>query len=97
MKLKHFAGYGTVKATRVKDKNHTLHIRVQGNHEWGLVRKDEGDLFMWLVRRFDKRVNNLIAWYKMRPRISYQHGYDNEAEEETCDYVFDYDVPEPAV
>ena len=36
MKIKHWQGYGCVNAVRVKDKEHTLHIRVTGNHECGI-------------------------------------------------------------
>lgn len=56
MKIKHWQGYGTVSATRIKDKNCTLHIRLTGNHEWGLRRDDMYDLYNWLVKRFDKSV-----------------------------------------
>lgn len=59
MTLKHWQGYGTVTATKVAaDKGELLHIKVTGEHEWGLARDDEYDVFKWLVKRFDKDCGN---------------------------------------
>ena len=59
-KIKHWQGYGTVKAGVVKDGSCTLHIRVEGNHEWGINcgEWDEYRLFEWLVKRFDKTITD---------------------------------------
>ena len=54
MNIKHWQGYGIVTATKIKDANCDLHIKVKGNHEWGLVRNDEYDIFRWLVSKFDR-------------------------------------------
>ncbi len=89
MRIKHFAGYGTVSVLRVKDAAHTLHVRVRGNHEWGIVRNDEIDLFTWLVTKFDKSID-YDSWRKMYPVITIVPDYDLEAGEEVCDYIFDY-------
>lgn len=91
MRIKHFAGYGSVNAKKIADKAHTLHIKVTGNHEWGIVRKDDYDLFNWLVKRFDKNQKDYLEWKKeKRPKIKIIAGYDDVNNEETCDYIFDY-------
>lgn len=87
-KIKHFAGYGTVNAGKIKDNTCTLHIRVEGNHEWGIDTHDEWILYCWLVRRFDKHVPEYRDWYLSRPAIDIHPGWDNETV--TCDYCFTY-------
>lgn len=88
MKIKHFAGYGTVTAQKIKDSGCTLHIRVSGNHEWGLVRNDEYDLFNWLVKKFDKTVTDYVEWHKRQPIIEIREGWN--AETDFVDYYFTY-------
>ena len=88
MKIKHFQGYGCVNATRVKDKNCTLHVKVTGNHECGLRRDDDYDLFNWLVKRFDKSIEDYSSFRKRQPKIEIREGYENGVE--TCDYMFTY-------
>ena len=90
MRIKHFAGYGSVSAKKIKDGSHTLHIRVTGNHEWGLVRENLYDLYHWLIRRFDKRFPSVSEWEKLYPYVEVVQGYDHDTREETCDYLFDY-------
>lgn len=87
MRIKHWQGYGTVNAVRVKDKQCTLHIRVSGNHEWGLERDDVYDLYNWLVKRFDKSVPDYLQWYRTAI-VSVNDRYENG--EEVCDYMFTY-------
>lgn len=94
MKIKHWQGYGTVNATRIKDTGCTLHVRVSGNHECGLERDDPFDLYWWLVKRFDKRVpDTYMDWY-MEARRKYDSvckvtdTYANGTE--ICDYRFFY-------
>lgn len=88
MKIKHWQGYGSVNATRVKDKNVKLHIRVVGNHEYGIHRDDEYDLYYWLVRRFDKNIQDPMQWHWLHPQITIIDGIENDVD--TCDYLFDY-------
>ena len=94
MKIKHFAGYGCVTARKVKDGNpFTLHIRVEGNHEWGLVREDDYDLYNWLVKRFDKDVQDYLPWHKSCPIIEIKPGWRTDPTLgyiDTCDYYFTY-------
>lgn len=88
MKIKHFAGYGTVEAKKMPNNGATLHIRVSGNHEWGLRRDDEYDLFNWLIKRFDKSIPDYATWHRMRPIIEIHEGWNVETD--YCDYYFTY-------
>lgn len=94
MRIKHWAGYGCVTATKCKDSTpFTLHIKVQGNHEQGIVREDEYDLYNWLVRRFDRDVQDYPYWHKLRPIIEVRPGWRTDPKLgylETCDYYFTY-------
>ena len=55
-KIKHWGGYGCVRAGKVKDNTCSLHVRVEGEHELGLTRPswDPETIYYWLVHRFDK-------------------------------------------
>lgn len=88
--ITHFAGYGKVEAKKIEDKTCTLHIKVTGNHEWGIVREDDYDLFRWLVKRFDKTMSDYAGFYSRHPRIEVIPGYDLNHKVETCDYKFNY-------
>ena len=94
MKIKHYAGYGTVMANKiskkVKDGICTLKIHVEGNHEWGLVRDDVYDLCNWLVKRFDRSFTDYRSILDMR----YEDGYKRSGniDVEYCDYTFRYEV-----
>ena len=88
MKIKHFAGYGCVNATKVKDNTCTLHVKVKGNHECGLGDNRTWDtygLFNWLVKRFDKKVElKDFRYAKIKAETGYEDGV------ETCDFYFWY-------
>lgn len=88
MKIKHWQGYGTVEAKKMPANGATLHIRVSGNHEWGLRRDDEYDLFNWLIKRFDKSIPDYATWHRMRPIIEINEGWNVETD--YCDYYFTY-------
>ena len=94
MKIKHFAGYGSITARKYKDPSVRLHILVEGNHERGLVHEDEYDLWNWLVRRFERDVCSYEEWHRMNPRIRI---FPDERTDpftgmtiEQCHYYFDY-------
>ena len=87
-KIKHFAGYGTVKAGVIKDSSCTLHIRVEGDHEWGLKRDDLYDLYNWLVKRFDKTIPDYESFYKRHPTVRFE--WDLGSPVEAGDYYFTY-------
>ncbi len=93
MKIKHWAGYGCVNARKVKDGSCKLHIRIEGNHEQGLDRYDEYDLFNWLVIRFDKTVQDYLTWHRSRPIIEIRPGWRSDPVLgciDICDYYFTY-------
>ena len=93
MKIKHWQGYGIVNARKVKDKNVTLHISVTGNHEWGLRRNDDYDLYNWLVKRFDKTVPEYLEWRRTLENIfiqEWEYTDDDGLTIEACDYYFKY-------
>lgn len=98
MKIKHFAGYGSVDAKKISKLSYTnvydekvtiLRVQVKGNHEWGLVRKDSYDLYNWLVKRFDKSVKD---YYSIQLDYSYDTDYikENGLDVEVCQYCFTY-------
>lgn len=91
MKIKHFAGYGTVEAKRIPpDKTKgcpTLHVLVTGNHEWGIRRDDDYDLFNWLVKRFVKTIPDYQTWRLMYPVIEIREGTNADGVD-VCDYRF---------
>ena len=100
MKIKHFAGYGSVEAKKVSkttrtnildEKFVTLKVEVKGIHEWGLVRDDSYDLYNWLIKRFDKNVKD---YYDICDNLHYAFNdyYVNENDQriEVCTYTFTY-------
>ena len=91
MKIKHWQGYGTVSAQKVKDKNVTLHIRVTGNHECGIHLDDTYNLYNWLVKRFDKSVPDVYTWIRSADVfINEGYTYIDGVMTDTCDYYFKY-------
>ncbi len=88
MKIKHFQGYGSVNAVKVKDDTCTLHVKVTGNHEWGIRRDDLYDLFNWLVKKFDKTVTDHMSWHRLNPRVEITESISNGVD--VCDYRFTY-------
>ena len=88
MKVKHFAGYGSVNIVKVKDKSCTLHIKVIGNHEYGLVRDDMYDLFNWLIKKFDKSFPDYTAFRRACSGYEIKPGCENGTD--ICDYLFFY-------
>lgn len=88
MRIKHWQGYGTVNAVKVKDKSCTLHVQVTGNHECGLKRNDQYDLFNWLVKRFDKTIPDYQTFASKRPNIVIESSCNNGID--VCDYYFTY-------
>ena len=95
MNIKHFSGYGTVEAKKIasnykpETEQKTIHIRVKGNHECGIIREDSYDIANWLLSKFDKvefPKNNIksekIKTYRIEPGC--------EDGTETCDYYVTY-------
>lgn len=94
MRIKHWAGYGCVNARKCKDGNpFCLHIKVEGNHERGIVREDDYDLYNWLVKRFDRNVQDYESWHRSNPIIEVRPGWRKDLNlgyVDTCDYYITY-------
>ena len=93
MKIKHWAGYGCVNASKVKDSACTLHVRVEGNHEQGVVREDPYTLYLWLVKRFDKSAADITTWLKSHPIIDVRSDFRVDpvlGYLDICNYYFIY-------
>ena len=88
MKIKHWQGYGTVDAKKLPANGASLRIKVSGNHEWGLRRDDEYDLYCWLVKRFDKSIPDYAEFHRRRPLIFIEEGWN--ANEDFVIYEFHY-------
>lgn len=80
MRIKHWQGYGSVNASVVrritvsaKHNIKSILIKVSGNHEYGLVRNDYYDVFRWLLKRFDKQVQD----DRQIMNIDIESGYDS--------------------
>lgn len=99
MKIKHFAGYGTVEATNVSERDLSLTdekyivIRVKGNHEYGIYRNDAYDISRWLLPRFVKGFKDGTYDYRNIVSMSLYPDIekdDNGESVDICDYVIIY-------
>jgi len=93
MKIKHFAGYGSVQAkkvskTNIDDDKVKLVVEVKGNHEWGLVRKDIYDVRRWLFNRFEKNFHGEDWEISMTIKDDYVN--ENGIVVEVATYIFIY-------
>lgn len=93
MKIKHFAGYGSVQAKKVSKTNIgndkvKLVVEVKGNHEWGLVRKDIYDVRRWLFNRFEKNFHGEDWEISMTIKDDYVN--ENGINVEVATYTFIY-------
>lgn len=93
MKIKHFAGYGSVQAkkvskTNIDDDKVKLVVEVKGNHEWGLVRDDIYDVRRWLFNRFEKNFNGNDWEISMSVKDDYVN--ENGIVVEVATYTFIY-------
>ena len=101
MKIKHFAGYGTVNAKKIGAKNEGTNIygepmkvvviEVSGNHEWGLERDDTYDIYNWLVKRFAKDCKSYTDIESMQVNDRYETD-DKGFDVEHCTYTIKYKV-----
>lgn len=88
MKIKHWQGYGTVEAKKISTTTQgnmtRLHIRVKGNHEYGIERNDRYDVANWLIKKFDKS----FVDYRTITSMDIQSGIEDGVD--TCDYIITY-------
>lgn len=75
MKIKHFAGYGTVNAKKIalskEDNTTTLVVSVSGDHERGLKPFIIDDTVKWIAARFYKPIVNIPNY-----KIDIDYKYD---------------------
>lgn len=92
MKIKHFAGYGSVQAKKVSKTTcggkSKLVVEVKGNHEWGLVRDDIYDVRRWLFNRFEKNFDGND--YDIDMTIKDDYVRENNIDVEVAIYTFIY-------
>ena len=90
MKIKHFAGYGSVEAKKISRKERDgiveLHIQVRGNHEWGIERNDAYDFVNWLGKRFDKGLTD----YRQIRSFKTESEWDSKNSTDVCNYYVTY-------
>lgn len=96
MRIKHWQGYGFVEATKVRDNTCDLHIKVKGNHEWGICREDTYDVYNWLVKRFKRGIKGFDvdkADSRIISNLQCIEGYENGVD--TCDYLITFHKSKP--
>lgn len=101
MRIKHFAGYGTIEAKKIskstKDNVTVLSVLVTGDHEQGLIpgyiipgqttHYSDYTIKKWLIDRFDKKAKEIDnLCYTMRAEYI---GYNPDAAQYT--FVYNYD------
>ena len=97
MKIKHFAGYGCVQARKLfynlnDDGTTTLVVEVIGDHERGIVVKDDESLVKrWLVDRFDKRAADISPW-RITYTVMLDWRYFREHHEDRAVYTIVYNT-----
>jgi hypothetical protein len=97
MRVKHFAGYGSVEVKKVSKKpfineygeNKTkMVLRVKGNHERGLVPFDIFDVKKWIFDKFEK--NFTKSEYDINIEIKGDYIKEGGLDVEVADYTFVY-------
>ena len=97
MRVKHFAGYGSVEVTKKSKTKVTdswgntktkLVLQVKGNHEWGVVRDDIFDVKRWIFDRFEKNFNGY--YYNIDMSIKNDYVNENGVDVEVATYTFIY-------
>ena len=94
MRIKHFAGYGSVEAKKYGkaidlDGYTILHIGVSGKHECGLVPSWDDVAVRWLLPRFDKEAWKEYPWIDVE--VSHEW-VSTEAWEDKVEYMFRYKI-----
>ena len=97
MKVKHFAGYGSVEVKKQSKTNFTneygekktkLVLLVKGNHEWGLVRDDIYDVRRWIFNKFEKNFKG--NEYQIDMNVENDYIKENGIDVEVATYTFIY-------
>jgi hypothetical protein len=97
MRVKHFAGYGSVEVKKVSkkpiingygEKKTEMVLRVKGNHEWGLVRNDIYDVKRWIFDKFEKNFKGND--YDIAMFVQDDYIKENALDVEVATYTFVY-------
>jgi hypothetical protein len=97
MRVKHFAGYGSVEVTKKSktkftdqwgDTKNKLVLEVRGDHECGNVRDDIYDVRRWIFNRFEKNFNG--DDYDIQMSIEDYYVRKNGIDVEVTTYTFIY-------
>ena len=97
MKVKHFAGYGSVDVKKVSkrtftnewgEKKNKMVLSVKGNHEWGIVRDDIYDVKHWIFDKFEKNFKGNDYDIYMDIKSDYENENGHEVEVATYTFVY---------
>jgi len=97
MKVKHFAGYGSVEVKKESkttftneygEKKTKLVLVVKGNHEWGIVRDDIYDVKRWIFDKFEKNFTGND--YDIAMTVQGDYIKENGLDVEVATYTFIY-------
>lgn len=97
MRVKHFAGYGSVEVKKVSkkpiindygEKKTEMVLRVKGNHEWGIVRNDIYDVKRWIFDKFEKNFKG--DYYDIAMSVKDDYIKENGLDVEVATYTFVY-------
>lgn len=97
MKVKHFAGYGSVEVKKESkttftneygEKKTKLVLVVKGNHEWGIVRDDIYDVKRWIFDKFEKNFTGND--YDIAMTVQDDYIKENGLDVEVATYTFIY-------
>lgn len=97
MKVKHFAGYGSVEVKKESkttftneygEKKTKLVLVVKGNHEWGIVRDDIYDVKCWIFDKFEKNFTGND--YDIAMTVQGDYIKENGLDVEVATYTFIY-------
>ena len=97
MRVKHFAGYGSVEVKKVSKKPITngygenkteMVLCVKGNHECGLVRDDAYDVKRWIFDKFEKNFKG--DDYDIDMSVQDDYINENGIDVEVATYTFVY-------
>ena len=96
MKVKHFAGYGSVEVKKISktiingygEKKTKMVLTVKGNHEWGNVLDDIYDVKHWIFDKFEKNFKG--DYWNIAMSIEDTYIKENGIDVEVATYTFVY-------
>lgn len=99
MRIKHWQGYGSIKANKIGDRpipgtrERLLIVKLQGNHECGLVRDNIYDVHRWLLNDGKRFVSpkGAMPSYRNIKGLEIEELYDAEENEDVAMYRISYE------